>query len=267
MPEELAGQVAPVPSAQTETKPEADPAPQAAAPTDGTEPPKDEKPTQAPEPKTFTQDELNEIIRREKAKAEAKAERRALRAYRETLERVLPQQQPQAADDGRPTRAQYANEDDFFDALADWKLDQRDQAVRHAAQREAIQRMAGKTESIYAKAERLPGFDREAFDELPLTRSIAAAIVESDMPDRLMAFMASNPDEVERIASLAPSRQAAEIGRLEAKLASVPKTSNAPAPIKPIGTRGTASPGDLSQLSQAEYEAMRKKQGAPWARR
>lgn len=40
--------------------------------------------TQA-ETKTFTQEQLNEIIQKEKAKAEAKAERRALKAYRETL--------------------------------------------------------------------------------------------------------------------------------------------------------------------------------------
>ena len=93
-----------------------------AAPAPGTEAAQDVE-TQA-EKKSFTQEELNEIIQKEKAKAEAKAERRALKAYRETLEKFAPLQQQQKAevqpaDTGRPTREQFENVDDYVEAMAD----------------------------------------------------------------------------------------------------------------------------------------------------
>jgi hypothetical protein len=270
MPEEVAGQVVQETQAapQSAPQPEADPAPKAATPeadTEAADKADEEKSQDSEEPRKFTQDELDAIVRKEKARAEAKAERRALKAYRETLERLVPQQQPTVQGDGKPFREQYASDSDFVEALTDWKLEQRDLAARREAQRYAHKSLTEKTESIYAKAERLPGFDREAFDELPITRPLAEAIIEADAPERVMAFLASNPEEVERIAALSPARQAAEVGRLEAKLAAAPKVSNAPQPIKPIGTRGTASNNDPEHMSQAEYEALRRKQGAPWA--
>ena len=121
-----AGTAAPVESNEPAT-PAATPE-NVAAPAPGTEAAPDVE-TQA-EKKSFTQEELNEIIQKEKAKAEAKAERRALKAYRETLEKFAPQQRAETtppADTGRPTQAQFENVDDYVEALADWKIGQRDQ--------------------------------------------------------------------------------------------------------------------------------------------
>lgn len=261
--EMMAEQSAPVAEAQT---PAATPENVAPLPVD-TEALEGDK-AQADE-KTFTQDELNEIIKKEKARAEARAERRALRAYAEKLERMVPTQQKQpeaAAETGRPTRAQFADDDDYVEAMADWKLSQRDQAQQQQRQQQQAQSMATKTESIYVEAGKVPGFDREAFDELPLTKTIAEALIESDAPEKLMVFMAAHPEDVERIAAMSPARQAAEIGKLEARLASVPKVSSAPAPIKPIGSRGSASNSDPSKMSMEEYAEFRKKNGASWAR-
>jgi hypothetical protein len=81
-----------------------------------------------------------------------------------------------------------------------------------------------------------------------------------------MAYMSANPDEVERITKLSDARQAVELGKLEAKLQSAPKTSKASPPISPVtGARGGASP-DLGSADFAAYKAMRAKQGARWAR-
>lgn len=230
-----------------------------AAPVENTQDQPDVK-TEA-EKKSFTQEELNEIIQKEKAKAEAKAERRALKAYRETLERFAPAPQPlQAkAESGRPTQAQFESVDDYVEAMAEWKLGQREQQAQQVRQQQAARSIESKTESFYAEAEKIPGFDREAFDDLPLTTAIAAAIIDSDTPAKLMAHLAQNPDEAERIARLSPARQAAEIGKLETKLASAPKVSNAPAPIKPIGGAqgGTKNP---SEMTDAEFAKWRRSQ-------
>lgn len=221
------------------------------------------------EQKTFTQKELDEILQKRIAKAEARAERRVLR----TLERVIPQPQSapqhtsQPADDGKPARANYASDDAYIDALTDWKLDARDRKAEQTRQQEQHRTLAQRTEGIYAEAEKLPGFDREAFDELPLSRSIVEALIDSDTPAKLMHYMAANPAEVERIAKLSPARQAAELGKLEAALPKTPKTSKAPDPIgNPVGGGNTtATPTDPNRMNHDQYREWRRKQGARWA--
>lgn len=218
--------------------------------------------------KTFTQKELDEIVQKRIAKAEAIADRRAMKAYKETLERIVPRQEQQQApvDNGRPTQANYANVDDYVEAMADWKLGQRDQKAQQEYQQQQAQTLNAKTENFYTEAQKIPGFDRDAFEELPLTRAIAAAIIEADAPAQLMAHLAAHPEEAERIAGLSPTRQVAEMAKLEGKLVSAPKVSSAPAPIKPIGSRGAAANSDLSKASMEDYMAARKAQGARWAR-
>lgn len=222
--------------------------------------------TQA-ETKTFTQDELNQIIQKEKAKAEAKAERRALKAYRETLERFAPQAPAPQQSDGKPSRAAFNGDDEaYIEAVADWKINQRDQQTKQQREAEQRQTTVQKTEKLYTEAAKLPGFDRDTFEELPLTPSIAQALIDSDAAPQLMAYMASNPDDIERIAKLSPARQAAELGKLEARLSLVKQHKEPPAPIKTVSGGGSVSNGDLSKMPMHEYMEMRKKQGARWAR-
>ena len=213
--------------------------------------------------RTFTQSELDSIIQKEKAKAEAKSERRLLRV----MEKFQPQQvqRQEVKADERPTRAQFADDDGFFDALTDWKLDQRDRGSNQRKAHEATQSLTVKTEKLYAEAAKIQGFDRDDFEALPLTGPIAQAITDSDVAPKLMAFMASNPDEVARIAGLSPARQAAEIGKLEVKLSAAVKTSKAATPIDPIGGSATTV-RSLETSSFADYKAQREKQGAIWRR-
>lgn len=221
-------------------------------------------------PKTFSQQELDDIVRRRVAKAESKAERRVLR----TLEKLQPQpaapQQAsqQARESDRPTPRQGETQDAYLERLTDWKLDQRDSRAAQTRQQEQHRTLAQKTDAIYAEAEKLPGFDREAFDELPLTRPIVEALVDSDAPAKLMHHLASHPEVVERIAKLSPARQAAELGKLEAALPATPRTSKTPDPIGDPTARGTTTtvPSDLSKLPMDKYIEARRKQGARWAR-
>lgn len=220
------------------------------------------------EAKTFTQAELDAIVQKEKAKAARIAESRAMKARIEALESRLPQPtQPEPQRSDRPTRSQFADDDDYVEAMADWKIAQRDKAVRAETSAKQVQQLQAKTETIYGEAQKIAGFDREAFDELPLTPAIAAAVVDSDVSAKLMHYMASNPDEVERIAGLPPARQAAAIGRMEAKIDVSHSISKAPPPMKPVGSRGAASNSDLGSASMDEYIAQRAKQGARWAQR
>lgn len=238
---------------------------QVAPPTDVTAAPEGES-AQA-EAKTFTQEQLNEIIQREKAKAEAKAERRAAKAYRETLERFAPQPTAQQSSDTKPTREAFNGDDvGYIEALTDWKINQRDLATRQQQEEATKRSTATRTEKLYAEASKLPTFDREAFDELPLTGVMAATVVDSDVAPQLMVWMTANPAEVERIAQLSPTRQAAAIGALEAKLSATKATKEPPAPIKTVGGGGSVANGDLSKMSDEAYYAARKKMNPIWHR-
>jgi hypothetical protein len=231
----------------------------------GTETPDAEKEAPAAE-KTFTQKELDEILQKRLAKSEARAERRAKEAYREALEAVTRTQPVQRQTSDEPQREQFANDAEWIDAKVEYKLQQRDSAKAQEATRQSQAELGKKTEDIYAKAEKVAGFDRESFDELPLTKSIAAVLIESDVAPQLMAYMSANPEEVERITKLSDARQAVELGKLEVKLQQTPKTTKASPPISPVsGSRGGTSL-DLSSADFASYKAMRAKQGARWAR-
>ncbi len=222
--------------------------------------------------KTFTQEDIDKIVSKERAKTEARAERRMLRALEKLSPRAPePQQlrQPAPGDD-RPSRGQYADDDAYIDALTDWKLDQRDRASNAEKQRASQKQLHDRTEKLYQAAGKFEGFDRESFDELPLTSPMVHALMDSDIAPQLMAMLSSNPEEVERIAALSPARQAAEIGKLEIKAASKgprAKPSNAPDPISPVGARGgSSSSGDPGAMTNEQYRAYRIKQGAKWAR-
>jgi hypothetical protein len=264
--EQLAGQDTPAVTGEVQNlQPEQQTTGTTEARTDGAEG-GNESPAAA---KTFTQSELDEIIKREKSKAEAKAERRVLR----TLERVIPtaqgqqpQQQQRQQQDG-PRREQYQSDEDYLDAKLEWKLSQRDQQSAQQRQQEQQQTIVQKTEKAFAEASAVPGFDREAFDELPLTRPMVEALLDSDQRAQVMAYMSSHPEEVARVAGMSAARQAAELGKWEAHIAAQPKakTSKAPDPISPIGS-GKTPVHTLASASVDDYIAMRKKQGAAWAR-
>ncbi len=228
----------------------------------------EENKPQEEEKKSFTQAELDRIIQKEKAKAEARAERRALKAYAEKLEGMTSKhQQAEAPRDNKPRMDQYASVEDYVEAVSDWKLAKAEEAKAAEQHQKAFESLSVKTEKIYSEATKTdPNFDREVFDEI-VTPAVAQAIIDSDIPAKIMTHLTSNPDEFARIASLSPARQAAEIGKLEDKLAAVKvKTSNAPEPIKPVGTRSGSGNVKLENASMDDYIALRKQQGARWAR-
>lgn len=216
--------------------------------------------------KTFTQKELNDILEKRIARAESKAERRVIQA----LERIAPQHiqpQYQPVYNDKPNRDQYVSDEAYIESLTDWKIDQRESVGKQEKAQEQSRAIESKTENMYAEAAKIPGFDRDDFNDLPLTPAIVQTIVDSDVAPKLMAYMAANPEDVARIATLSPARQAAELGKLETKVANIkaPRVSNAPEPISTIGTQG-GTVKNLATATMDEYIAMRTKQGARWAR-
>jgi len=262
MPPELeAGAAAPIPEV---TQVDATTPPEQ---TDGAE--GNESPEQKEERK-FTQKELDEILQKRLAKAERKARQQALREFQELAQPAPKQPEP----DAKPERRQGEADDDYLERLTDWKLEQREKKAAQERQKQEAQKIYERTEKMYAEAAKDPQFDRDVFDELPISKPMVEAMMDSDDAPALMRYMAANPDDIERIARLPTSRHAAELGKIEAKLAEAPrKQTSAPEPITPVRKPNarnpildTTDPRAAKELSTEEWmrrenERMRKRLG------
>lgn len=156
-----------------------------------------------------------------KRRQDAEARSQQLERELQALRNPPPAVQRQEFSD-KPLREQFASEDEWLDARDDWRDRQTARAAAEAKAQEQANTLYEKTESIYAQAQAQEGFDRMAFDRLPLTRPIVNALVDSDNAPALMVFMASHPEEVTRIAGLSETRQIAEMTRIEDKLIAAP---------------------------------------------
>ena len=119
---------------------------------------------------------------------------------------------------------------------------------------------------LAAAREAIPDIDTKLSDPtLPITEHAARIIAESEKGPQMAYWLANNRAEAERIARLAPSQQAFELGRIEARINAAPqarKVSKAPAPVQTIGAGASPGGKDPSSMSMSEYIAWRKAGGA-----
>jgi hypothetical protein len=216
---------------------------------------------QAPEvpeaaPKTFSQEELDAAIGKRLAREQRKWER----------ERAVQPVAPQAP----VTPEQFANNEDYVEALAEQRAEQKlAEREQRRQQAELLETYHDKEEAVRAKYE---DFEQVAYNpNLPITTVMAQTIQSSDNGPEVAYHLGANPKEAERISKLSPYLQAKEIGKLEAQLAANPpvkKTSNAPAPISPVSARTTGTPAydttdprSIKSMSTSEWiEAERMRQ-------
>lgn len=99
-------------------------------------------------------------------------------------------------------------------------------------------------------------------DGMQLPPHLIDTIAMSERGPALAYWLAKNPSQASKIASMSPLLAAKELGRIEEKISPAkPRTeSKAPAPIKPVTARAS-SPKDLSSIaatgSYEEYRAAR----------
>lgn len=232
-------------------------------------PPQDQAATAAPasEPtpeeakpaaKTFTQDEVDELISKRLAREQRKWERKQV-------------QQPVAAPPKDvPPADSFESPEAYADALAAKK------AEELVAQRDAQRRQAEVLEAYQDREEqareKYDDFEQVAYNpKLPITAVMAETIQASDVGPEVAYYLGSNPKEADRISRLTPFLQAKEIGKIEAKLAADPpvkRTTAAPQPITPVSARTTGSPAfdttdprSIKQMSTSQWiEAERQRQ-------
>jgi hypothetical protein len=181
-------------------------------------------------PKTFTQEELDEIVRKRLAREQRKWER---------AQRAAP-----AAPAEVPSADKFESVEAYAEALAAKK------AEELLAARVQQQRQAETMDAYHEREEearnKYDDFEKVAYNpNLPITNVMAETIQASDIGPDLAYYLGANPVEADRISRLSPFLQAKEIGRLEVKLTTEPmtkKVSTAPEPIQPNKPRSAAAP-------------------------
>jgi hypothetical protein len=220
-----------------------------------------------PAEKTFTQAELDAII--EKKSAKLIRQRDQERARREVYEQQLAKATPPQHASDEPQPEQFQDPRQYARAVVEFER-QKDAVTRQAQETQRQQSSSlAKRDDFVADLQDIDGFDMAKFGKLRITPDMADVMVDSDVGTKLAQHFLSNPDEASRIADLSPARQAAEIGKLEAKLSAVStkKPSNAPDPINPVNGKGSSVPTNLYDArlgsnTEAWIEARRAQRAA-----
>ena len=163
----------------------------------------------------------------------------------------------------RPDRINFETEEDYEDALIDWKLNkgtssqqkpaseepaqtqtQQPGAQQHQPQQQVsaeVQKVIDDwNDSCDDAAEKYEDFDEVAFgNNHPVTPIMRDALYECGNGGEAAYYLGKNPDEARRIAGLSLAGQVAAINEISEKFA--PKTTNAPDPID------TLKPGDAGR--------------------
>lgn len=219
--------------------------------------------------KTFTQEELDEIVKKRLAKESRRVTRLAeLEAENRMLKQQRERQEP-AKDEasGKPVPAQFQDYESYIEALTDWKTDQKLSGLRQETEtqqrnREAAERAEKVQSKLSGAAEKYEDFEEVALDPtVPITQAMAETIADSDMGGDLAYYLGIHRDEAARISRLTPVQQVREITRLEAKLATPQVTkSSAPKPISPISANKAPVTGLADDLPVDEWLKRREAQ-------
>lgn len=221
------------------------------------------------------QKRIDELVRlREEAKRDADHWRQVAERMMDRGDSTANQQKqdaPKSPAPGQPKPEQFATYEEYVDAVTDWKLEQRELALRTAAEK---REQAAREADFEAKAKKVigdgeaeyPDF-REVVSVAAITKDMAEALADSSHAHRIAYHLGMNPDESRRIASLAPRQQAMEIARLEARIErdttpQAPKKTvpGAPPPVDPVKSQSRDSnPGSMSMAEYAEWRARKRK--------
>jgi len=220
---------------------------------------------------------MSELVNQRKAaETEAQQAKREAAELRARLEAMSAQAAP-VKEEPRPDRSKFANDEEYIEAVAEWKADQR-LAKREQEQAEA--RAKAEREQLvkgWQAAQQRARAEIEDYDEVikasdvNLPGHLHQAILESEVGPHLAYYFAKHPDEARRFAAMSPTAGLRQLGKLEDKLIEDPdddtppvkaapspavEKSKAPAPITPVKDGRTIDPGPAQSFE--EYRARRQ---------
>ncbi len=173
------------------------------------------------------------------------------------------QVEDKAEETAKPDRQNFGTETEYFEALTDWKVDQK--LRQHAAdedkraQERAFAEMEANAKQRIAKAlELVPDFaDVTGAADVEVPPAVAGYMQESDMFAELGYYFATHQDELVSLKKLKPAMQLVQIGKIEATLQpfSKEKPLNGATPSKAVTEAKPASETTGITPSKARNQA------------
>ena len=250
------------PEEEPSKKDEAKPEPKAE------EQPKPEEKKEDPIPKGV-QKRIDRAVRE---KYEAQAEAKMLKERLDRIEQNIQERVAKPIDNSEPRIDNFDDFDQYVAAKAEWIASKKiNETLNERERRSAEERAAaahyqavdGWNQRLEKATAELPDF-KEVIEssDVPMSDFMRDAIVESDLGPKVAYWLANNPEEAKKIASMSPLATVKAIGRIEERLESQAKAPKkptaAPAPLKPVGGKASVQK-DPGQMSDAEYLEWRKK--------
>jgi hypothetical protein len=181
--------------------------------------------------------------------------------------------QIQNREPAKPNLEDYDTQEEYLDALTDWKLDKRiaeaesdeptpeDTETTQLVDQEVYDDYVEKGESQFGDdfKDMMEAASNGEFEASPV---MAEAIFESENGPAIAMYLYDNPKESSKIARMTPARQVREILKIEGNLKPQKSVSRAPKPATPETKSGT-NPGtvDLAKVKDAEeYRRIRMQQ-------
>jgi hypothetical protein len=205
---------------------------------------------------------------REKYQAEARA--KALEERIAAIEsRQAPQQTPQKATAvGEPKLADFSDFEEYVSAKAKYVAEQQTQqmlmGMQQRAQEEAAKAAAQRASDTWNKkvslvTKEIPDYNEVVGEaELPLTPAMRETIMESEVGPKVAYYLATHPEETQKIAGLTPLGAVRALMRIEDGLKTKPITAT-PDPIRQIGSGHASGVKSLTDsMTQEEFEKRRR---------
>lgn len=207
------------------------------------------------------------------------SENATLRARLDEIERRLPATAPtkesaapapKPAPTAGPKLADFASAEEWADARAEWQRTQQRQREESTTAdqqiRETWDAHNGRISEARAKYD---DWDEvaQSFGNVEIPQAAAMAIIEQSNSADVTYYLATHQEEAKKLAELRPMQQIAAIVKISDKVSAAPVTtpapvkpkpaSQAPAPIKPVGTGASGSTADLGSMSYQDYKRAR----------
>lgn len=204
--------------------------------------------------------------------------------WREFATKLAPQPQgapaqQQAQASTKPQRANFASDEDYIEAVAEWKSEQKlsewDRKRREEAERQENERRQQTVAKTFSEREAKARAKYEDYQEVaysddnPISELMAKVIYASEVGPEIAYFLGKNPDKGLQIAQMTdPHSVALALGRIEAQIeaaANPPQPVTPPAP-KAAPTSAPPPPKVLSNSAPAQKRLSDDMPTAEWVR-
>jgi hypothetical protein len=199
----------------------------------------------------------------------ARAEERAAMLEQQLDER----QKKQQSSDEKPIRENFQNDEEFIDALTEYKVNKKIPELVNSVRENEMSN--ANNQQANALREKYSDFDdvmAEA-NEMPVPakamQPLGTALVSSGMSDEIKYYLASNPEEFNRIVALPPLKIMAAIDAISDKLTGKEphQPAKKPSPIVPPKSKGTGGQKPQHELNAKDLlEDLKKEQAARYKR-